>query len=98
MGELVLLNYCNFRAKTGVDINDLKEIVITVITGDEIADVRFKNGKRGRFDSAGILNSFRIMDYYDGSYVLLDEETNLIEEFEKRKTSYDMFYEESEEK
>ncbi len=88
---LEIMDYANNKIKTTIDLNRLDEIqsiIITIISGDEICEVQYKNGKREEFDSS----NDRLQDFFDGSYVLYDvlDNTNFIEEFKKRKDSYDI--------
>lgn len=87
---LEIMDYKNDKTKTTIDLNKLDEIQsirIEIITGDEICEVQYKNGKRETFDSS----NERIQDFFDDSYVLYDvlDNTNFIEEFKKRENSYD---------
>lgn len=64
----------------------IERIHITVITGDEIAAVFYKDGSKATFDSG----DNRIMNFYDDSYEIYNCESddNLIdkEEFRNRVT------------
>lgn len=92
----MILKLMNYKGDfTEHDIGDLKDIAvitIEVITGDEIANVVYKDYTIRRFDSS----HDRINDYYDGEYQIFryDEEDNLInkEEFKNRGSSYDFMY------
>ena len=82
------------RDATGHDIGDLKDIAvitIEVISGDEIANVIYKDYTTRRFDSSHT----RTKAYYDGEYQIYryDKEDCGIfkEEFKNRKTSYDFW-------
>lgn len=79
--------------KREFDIGDLDSIMtidIRVVSGDEIAQVLYKDFRLEFFDSS----VDRLADIFDYKYTIYDctEETNLIfsEKFLTRKTSYDM--------
>ena len=83
------------RDVTEHDIGDLKDIAvitIEVITGDEIANVVYKDYTTRRFASS----HDRMNDYYDGKYEIYryDKEDCVInkKEFKNRKSSYDFWY------
>lgn len=90
---LKIIDYSGNKVKTTIDLNkleDIQRIEIEVVTGDEICRVQYKDGKREKFDSSNC----RMTDYYDGEYTLYDviDNTNLIDKFLKRTSSYDLFY------
>lgn len=69
---LEIMDYSNIKTKTTIDLNKLDEIFeirILVITGDEICEVIYENGKRETFDSS----DNRMSDFYDGDYVLYNK-------------------------
>ena len=81
------MDYRNTEYDTGVSLDDLSgidNIQITILSGDEIATVTYKDGDSDMFDSSVT----RIMDFFDGSYTLYSNSINRIEEFNKRKDSY----------
>lgn len=91
---LEIMDYKGKKTKTTIDLNkleDIQRIEIEVVTGDEICRVQYKDGKRDMFDSC----SFRMSDFYDGEYTLYDvlDNTNYLDVFKKRETSYEMFNE-----
>lgn len=85
-GNLILLNYDSEKCDTGVPIDDIQSIVITVVSGDEIATVTKKTGEVETFDSIVISGSWRHMGFYDGTYSV---DMNNFEKWAKRKDSYD---------
>jgi len=92
---LELMTYADKKVKTNIDIEKLSEIdfiEIEVVSGDEIARVRYIDGRTFKLDSIILDDDFRLMSFYDGSYYLYDSKNNInhIDEFEKRKSSYDM--------
>lgn len=93
MKNLVLLNYANRKAETSVDLYNLENIEfirITVLSGDEVADVLYTNGALETYDSAVLLKEPRTAGYYDGSYVIYDKSRNIdfLDIFPARKNSY----------
>ena len=95
MANLVLMNYQGEKADTGFSIDDLSNVLridITVVTGDEIATIIFKNGEKMRFDSADVLDCLRRTDFYDYEYCLFNsyDGTNKFEAFNNRSSSYDL--------
>lgn len=90
MKELILFDFDNKETKTGVDLDDLSEILridIRIISGDEIARIAYKNGEVKVFDGT---TEPRIMDFDDGEYCIYQTGVkNDIDEWLKRKDSYD---------
>lgn len=91
MNLLEIMDWDNNKTTTDIDLDDLKQISrieILVLTGDEIVTVHFKDGSEKTYDSS----HSRLNDFYDGQIVIYDEAIGLdrLEEFQKRKTSYDL--------
>ena len=89
MSELILLDYeCN-EFHTGVDLENLDDILridIEVLSGDEIARIIYKNGDMKEFDS----NKERTMDFEDNEYCIYQAGVkNEIDDWLKRGNSYD---------
>ena len=88
MNELILLDYDSNEFHTGVDLENLDNILridIEVISGDEIAQVIYTNGDMKRFDS----NNCRIMDFADDEYCIYQAGVkNEIDDWLKRVDSY----------
>lgn len=89
--NLILMDFEDNKVDTGVsldpkNLNRINSIVIEVLTGDEIAYVRYSDGTSKKFDSC----STRRKDYKDGLYTLYDRRDgiNLIPQFLKRENSY----------
>lgn len=75
---LSLLAYNNARYDTGVDITKkglekLKSIQIKVLSGDEIATVKYKDGRTETYDSS-IVGGKRSYDDFQDKYVLYRED------------------------
>ena len=84
---LTLMDYSGDKTDFEIgSLDDIECIDITVISGDEIADVYYKNGTNTTFDSSNT----RLCDFYDYSYTLYDSDTNLLNQFEFRNNSYNM--------
>ena len=93
MQKLVLLDFEDRQVETPVDLEDLeniKEIEIRVITGDEIAVVLYNSGYMKSYDSG----RGRIEDFFDGSYMLYHCGVFVtdINKFLNRKNSYEIFH------
>ena len=89
MTTLKIMDYNGELTDTGVSLDKLEDILridIDVVTGDEIATVIYKNGKRERYDSSNC----RLHDFYDCGYCLYGPNENRLVEFERRTSSYDM--------
>ncbi len=89
---LVIMDYQNHKVDTGVDITNLDNILnitIEIVTGDEIATVVFADGHIEKFDSCPCN---RWLDFLDHEYILYSKEydINLIPDWVNRKTSYDI--------
>lgn len=82
---LSLLAYNNARYDTGVDITKkglekLKSIQIKVLSGDEIATVKYKDGRTETYDSS-IVGGKRSHDEFDDEYILYrdgDDESSVL--------------------
>lgn len=77
--------------KTTVDIGDLNDVLnvhLFVISGDEVLQVKYKNSKTTTFDS----NHHRLIEFYDTNYEIYDsnEDDNILDmpEFLNRTSSY----------
>lgn len=94
MDELVLLDWNNNPLFTGIDLSNLDEIVeitITIMSGDEVLDILYTDGHSDHIDSS----SDRIIDTYDGAYKLYSKYLgiNRIEDFKIRIDSYSLLNE-----
>lgn len=83
--NIQILNYQNNKIDTGIDFNDVSQIEVHVISGDEVVALHMKNDNRIlRFDA----DDTRIMDYNDGTYYVSEE---FFEFWKDRKDSYEWF-------
>ena len=93
MRPLELMNYRNERLNTDIDLDRLDEISdihICVISGDEIATVFYNDKTTVTIDSDDLTKcNPRIHDDYDGCYILYSAKMgiNRLDEFEKRESS-----------
>ena len=86
--EIVLFDY--EATKKTFDIGELKDvskIEIIILSGDETAEVYYKDSAMAWFDSS----DDRVIDYYDDIYTVYDiaDGTNIIDAWMKREDSYD---------
>ena len=88
MKELILLDFDNNETKTGVDLNNLDDVLridIRVISGDEMAYITYKNGEVKTFDGT---TEPRLQDFDDGEYCIYQIGVkNRIDKWLKRKYS-----------
>lgn len=86
--ELILFDFDNNETKTGVDLNNLDDVLridIRVISGDEIARITYKNGEVKTFDGT---TEPRLMDFDDGEYCIYHIGVkNRIDKWLKRENS-----------
>lgn len=88
MKELILLDFDENETKTGIDLDDLSEVLridIRVISGDEMARITYKSGEVKTFDGT---TEPRLMDFDDGDYCIYQAGgINRIGKWLKRKDS-----------
>lgn len=108
--ELTLMNYRNDKVSVDIgDREDIGTIFISIISGDEIAHITYKDFSQKRFDSNELLGELRLMDFDDGCYMLyninecymlynINEKDNLLDnpKWINRTSSYDDSFDESE--
>lgn len=88
METLELMNYDRVRCDTGVRLEDVETLFVTVITGDEIATVVKTDGTQKTFDSADLSGDTRCEDYFDGEYGVHKDD---LAEWSQRESTYDWF-------
>lgn len=74
-----ILDYSDRAKEVDVgELDDIRVMIVTVATGDEILTVGYKDGTTKQFDSS----DDRMRYFYDGNYVLYDNENgiNVIED------------------
>lgn len=73
--KIILRDYSDLRKEFTIkDFENVKSIYISIISGDEVAEIVYKDGKFVNYDSS----DERIMNYYDTCYEL---PLDLIDEF-----------------
>ena len=87
--KIDIFDYKGRKTTVGIgDVNDVLNIHLFVISGDEILKVTYKNHKNVTFDS----NQFRLIDFYNNNYDIYDsdEDDNILDmpEFLNRTSSY----------
>lgn len=87
--EIKLLDYDGNQGFVEVgDIDQIKSMDITILSGDEVLAVEYKDGIIAGYDSS----EGRTMDFFDGAYRIYDyrEKDNLLfdKKFINRKSSY----------
>lgn len=89
MNREITMRDC-FKTKSTVTIPDFEEVAIIVckvVTGDEILDVEYEDGKTDIYDSDV---SGRLDNYFDGEFIIYEKDkVDKIEAFSKRNSSYD---------
>ena len=81
-----IMNYTGKSFDTGVPADEVKELFITIVSGDEIATIRTMDGKVHMIDSADLANNARRNNFYDGCYQVCKDEYDA---WSKRIDSYD---------
>lgn len=97
--NLTIMNYRD--EKVDIDIGDnVATITINVISGDEVAEVTYKDFTRKWYDSSVYCQNLRALNFYDESYEVYNFQNaeNLIDNplWKNRETSYDLSWEEEE--
>lgn len=81
MNKIVYLrNYRDEKIKISIpNWEDIKHIIAVVLSGDETLEITYYNHEPGVFDSD---DDNRMVDYYDGAYLLPIELVDKFSEFE----------------
>lgn len=85
-----IFDFTHTSHDTGVDVNDIVNIDVQVISGDEILCIEKKDGTIEVFDAVSFSHSDRIINYHDMSYELSDKKE--IKRWLKRENSYGWFF------
>lgn len=73
--KIKILDYRDRPQEVDVgELESIKQITISIISGDEILDVEYFDSNTKIFDSCG---GDRILDFYDGNYILYSEEESI---------------------
>lgn len=95
MKPLVLMTYNGKKVETNIDLEKMDDIIaisISVVSGDEIANVLFKDGHIEEFDADCLSDGTRIKNDLDGKYVIYFYNViNRIDKFNKREDTYAFF-------
>lgn len=86
--NVVIFDYENKSYDTEIPLNDVQEIMVDVVSGDEILHITGKQNK-SRIDAVSYSGKNRLVDFYDGSYVVTEDQ---LKEWNKRTDSYDWVY------
>lgn len=76
--ELRIFDYANKVSTIKTQDKEIKQIEVTILTGDEIITVWYEDGTCEKFDS----NFSRCQDFFDGSYVVTKNKLHKWNEFE----------------
>ena len=84
---MYILDYDNKCTNLPIDLSKVDEITITILTGDEVADILYLDGSSDHYDS----NNERMTNYYDGSYIpySIRRGIDYYEVWSEREDSYD---------
>ena len=88
--EVTILDYSSDKVVHEIgELESISTIEMEIQSGDEVLIVHYKDGRVIAFDSC----EDRILDFFDGSYIVYNEEsgTNILndEKWLNRKDSYD---------
>ena len=84
--NLIIMNFNDERYDTGIALDLINEVDVSVISGDESIIVLRNDGKINKIDAAEIADKPRFKDYFDGSYIVYKEE---LPRWNKRTDSYE---------
>ncbi len=84
---MYILDYDNKCTNLPIDLSKVDEITITILTGDEVADILYLDGSSDHYDS----NNERMTNYYDGSYIpySIRRGIDYYDAWSEREDSYD---------
>lgn len=93
MRQFELRDYRNSFYLVPLDIDKIDEIMITVVSGDEIADILYLDGTSDQIDVCEFSQDPRLVNYYDGNYIVYSVRRGIdrLDEFDKREDTYSMF-------
>ena len=84
--KLMVMAYTNEAFETEIDMADVDNLYVRVVTGDEIVTAHMKDGSEHTFDADVLSGYGRQTDYYDGDYGIHSED---FDEWMKRKGTYE---------
>lgn len=85
-----IMDYDDNSYDTGIPVEDVKTVFVTVVSGDEILHIIKNDGETVALDAMDFTDDIRRMCFLDEQYVL--NTTADITEWMKRKNSYDYDY------
>lgn len=91
MANLMIMDYNSKEYNTGINMDDISSIHVTVISGDELFTVYYKDGRVTNLDAMDFAKGHRYMGFYDDEYGLSADE---LEAWSKRNSTYDMSWRE----
>lgn len=70
-------------------LKDVENVIVRVVSGDELLWIKFKDGDERFLDVSKINNNPRLMDFYDGEYAVSAAE---LEKWNNRKDTYEWLW------
>lgn len=87
--NLKIMDYDGEYYDTGISIDSVEDVTVTVVSGDEILAIELSNGSSVIIDVSTINRNWRYANCYDGTYMVSKEN---LEEWNNRKDSYAWFW------
>ena len=87
--NLKILDFDGEHYDTGISIDSVEDVTVTVVSGDEILAIELSNGSSVIIDVSTINRNWRYANYYDGTYMVSKEN---LEKWNNRKDSYEWFW------
>lgn len=91
--NLKILDFDGECYDTGIPIDSVEDVTVTVVSGDEILAIELSDKGSVIIDVSIINRNWRYTNYYDGTYMVSKEN---LEKWNNRKDSYDWFTESEE--
>lgn len=92
MANLMIMDYNSNKYDTGINMKDISSIQVTVVSGDELITVCYKDGRiSDLIDAMDFAKGWRVMGFFDDSYSVRADE---LEAWSKREDTYDMSWRE----
>lgn len=88
MNNLKIMNYEDKPFDTGIHLEDVEYVYVTVISGDELLEIHINDRNIIHIDSADIAGNHRIINFYDGSYIV---NASHLEEWNSRTSTYQYY-------
>jgi len=82
---LKIFNYEGELFDTEIPVSEVEELSVTILSGDEVVTITKTDGHVESFDAAWLAKNPRMMNFYDGSYIV---EKDKIREWLQREGSY----------